>query len=177
MTALPINQATVQTGTLCYDSNILLVEKDTGRTAAEKGLIVVTSILSGVLVLVSSVLLYITGGWDALQEALTNCWFEEVEDDEHYLTHSKSTIHMHSSDDEDGRNEDEDDEYDSEEASDMQPSSASGMLGAMPAIQGLGIKSPETNPNSLYGSQYTPGHSGMSSVMTDTRGIRWAIPA
>ena len=76
------------------------------KSATEKGLIVATSSLMVILVAVSFVLLYITGGWDAFKQAMTNCLFEEVED-ENYLTRSKSKI-THSTDagnssDSDGR--------------------------------------------------------------------------
>ena len=97
------------------ESKILFVEPDLddGRSGADKGLIVATTMLSVILIVVSSVLLYITGGWDAIQQALTNCLFEEVEEDDHYLARSKSTFQAQSSDDDD--KEESDDDNDDEE--------------------------------------------------------------
>ena len=51
-------------------------------TSKEVALIVVTVFLSIVLLIVSSVLLHITGGWKAFTNTLSNCLFEEVDDDE-----------------------------------------------------------------------------------------------
>ena len=55
---------------------------DDNYTSKEVALIVVTVFLSIVLLIVSSVLLHITGGWKAFTNILSNCLFEEVDDDE-----------------------------------------------------------------------------------------------
>jgi hypothetical protein len=55
-----------------------------GHSKTDKALIVSTSFLSVMVVIVSSVLLYITGGWSACQRTLNHCLFEEVEDDYDY---------------------------------------------------------------------------------------------
>ena len=70
------------------DSSSSIVLKDDYRnngdnyTSKEVALIVVTVFLSIVLLIVSSVLLHITGGWKAFTNTLSNCLFEEVDDDE-----------------------------------------------------------------------------------------------
>lgn len=62
------------------DNTVLDTYEDTTKTAADKGLIGATVILSVMLVVVSSVLLYVTGFWDICQQRCTNCLFEEVDD-------------------------------------------------------------------------------------------------
>jgi len=52
------------------------------RTAADKGLIVGCVLLSIMLVIVSSTLLHITGGWRVCREKISNCLLEEIDDDE-----------------------------------------------------------------------------------------------
>lgn len=70
------------------DSSSSIVLKDDYRnngdnyTSKEVALIVVTVFLSIVLLIVSSVLLHITGGWKAFTNTLSNCLFEEVDDDD-----------------------------------------------------------------------------------------------
>jgi hypothetical protein len=53
-----------------------------GRSGSEKGLIVATTILSIMLIVVSSVLLYVTGGWSACRSRINNCLFEEIEEED-----------------------------------------------------------------------------------------------
>ena len=51
-------------------------------TSTEVALIVVTVFLSIVLLIVSSVLLHITGGWKVCTNAMSNCLFEEIDEDD-----------------------------------------------------------------------------------------------
>lgn len=74
------------------DSYVLDTYSNNGPTKADVGLIVATSLLTVMLVAVSSVLLYITGGWDACQQKLNNCCFEEIEDD--YGIENKGTFQV-----------------------------------------------------------------------------------
>jgi hypothetical protein len=139
------------------DSKIIFVEagEDAQRSSADVGLIVASVILSAILVLVSSVLLYITGGWEAFQHAVTNCLFEEVEeDDENYLSHSKSTFQVQSSDEAENEGEEDDDISSIETGMQSPMTNPSGMLGGLPPTQGLGILTPGHNPSG-YG-EYTP---------------------
>jgi hypothetical protein len=139
------------------DSRIIFVEagEDGQRSSADVGLIAACAILSAILVLVSSVLLYITGGWDAFQRAVTNCLFEEIEeDDENYLAHSKSTFQVQSSDEAENEGDEEDDSSSIETGMQSPMTNPSGMLGGLPATQGLGIMTPGHNTTG-YG-EYTP---------------------
>lgn len=82
--ALGISGAESVTATLLpyQDTRIMDLESMNERTAADMGLIVATSCLAFLLVFVSTVLLYITGGWGACINKVMNCLFEEVEEDE-----------------------------------------------------------------------------------------------
>lgn len=145
------------------DSKIVYVEDtvDEGRSSSEAGLIAATSILSVILVVVSSVLLYITGGWDAFQRAVTNCLFEEIDvegDNDNYLAHSKSTFQVQSTEG------DEEEDEESSIATGMQ-TNPSGMLGGVAHTQGLGIVTPGQNPRQVYGA-YTP--DGDDTQMTSS---------
>lgn len=125
-------------GGIVNDSKILFYgNAKNERTTADAGLIAATVIMSFILLLVSSVLLYITGGWDAFQQAVTNCLFEEVEDDDgdHYLARSKPDFHVSPTED------DEDREIEADEPSVVtgMQTSASGMLGVRVPTEGLGI--------------------------------------
>lgn len=153
------------------DSKILFVEQETAdsRSAPEVGLIAATAILSAILVMVSSVLLYITGGWDALQQAVTNCLFEEVDDNDNdnYLARSKSTFQAHSSEEE----EEEEEEEEGDEESNVTgfQTNPSGMLGgtAPPLTQGMGILTPGPNSSQMYGA-YTPDGEETQMTMNST---------
>lgn len=171
------------------ESKILFVEPDgaDGRSGADKGLIVATTMLSVILIVVSSVLLYITGGWDAIQQALTNCLFEEVEeDDEHYLARSKSTFQVNSTDEDDDKEEGDENEEEEEEgpfetvnyaeteeegSTIVQPQlTPSGNLGAMPVTQGLGIKTPMHGEMSGI-TELTPDASALTDANGNPLGI------
>ena len=166
------------------DLNTLFIEishEGNGRKVSETGLIAATSILAVILIAVSSVLLYITGGWDALLQVMTNCLFEEIEDDDNYLAHSKSTFRVHSTDD----GEDESDSYHADEgggAYNMEEESLDegsamtgplvtprGTLGAIPATKGLGIKTPNHSVSSSY--SYTPDGSAITDMTDNPMGI------
>jgi hypothetical protein len=66
-----------------------------GKQSADTGLIVACSLLAVLVVATASVLLYITGGWDEIQQRLSNCLFEEVEDE--YIIHHKNSMTSQSS--------------------------------------------------------------------------------
>lgn len=137
-------------------SAVLDVRNTSGYSATEVGLIVVTSFLSLMLVIVSSVLLHITGGWKVCANKLSNCLFEEVDDDEELnVVTRKGTYPIQGS-------EDDDDDEESNMTS-IPPSSASGILGVAsnrdnPAA-GLGILSPngsDDDSSMMYGDGVTP---------------------
>ena len=120
------------------DSKVLFYEDaNSERSTADAGLIAATVIMSFILLLVSSVLLYITGGWDAFKQAVTNCLFEEVDDDDedHYLARSKPDFHVSQTED------DEDREIEADEPSVVtgMQTNPSGMLGVRVPTEGLGI--------------------------------------
>ena len=74
--------------------------KGGSHTSKEVALIVVTVFLSIVLLIVSSVLLHITGGWKVCTNAMSNCLFEEIddvddEDRDYYNTNKKAEQQQH----------------------------------------------------------------------------------
>lgn len=141
-------------------SKVLQV-RTSGMTTTEVGLIVVTAFLSVMLVIVSSVLLYITGGWKVCTTKLSNCLFEEVDDDEYIVT-QKSTYPIQES-------TDDDDEEESNITS-LPPSSASGILGVARNRdhRGLGMLSPGTDDDDessmTYGDSYNLNPLGIVSM-------------
>lgn len=133
---LPVNSLSFQG--IVNDSKVLFYEDaNNGRSTADAGLIAATVIMSFILLLVSSVLLYITGGWDAFKQAVTNCLFEEIDedDDDHYLARSKPDFHVSQTED------DEDREIEADEPSVVtgMQTNPSGMLGVRVPTEGLGI--------------------------------------
>jgi hypothetical protein len=60
---------------------------------ANTGLLIATGFLTVMLVTLSCVLIYVTGGWNACQQKLSNCCFEEVDD---YTIDNKSTFQVDS---------------------------------------------------------------------------------
>jgi hypothetical protein len=166
------------------DSKIVYVEDNEGlkKSGQAKGLIVAVSFLSVVLILVSSVLLYITGGWDAIHRCLTNFLFEEVEDGPIYLSRSKSTLGQSSDENEaNGKSktfgaESEEDVFDNLEDASLEDSAMTGPhltpkgnLGAMPVTQGLGIKTPDASEG--YGGVETPDESAITDMTDKPMGI------
>ena len=119
------------------DSNVTMVRViDDGMRETDFALMMSTSILSVMLVLVSSILLYLSGAWDACRERCVNCLFEEV-DDEFVLTSKPSMAPT-------VQKTYEEDEENSVTTSPA-PTTASGLLGAQNQINplaGLGIKTP-----------------------------------
>lgn len=138
------------------DSRVVFVENNTsnGRSSASKGLIAVTVILSIIVLLVSSVLLHITGGWHALGQAIMNCLFEEVEEDseDNYLTHSKATFQAQSmaEDDEDPGPDDGESQFEVQTTM----TNPSGMLGANARNLGIVAATPGHDLSQRY--PYTP---------------------
>jgi len=122
-------------GAINDDTRMLYIDGRSAskRSSADIGLIVAVSVLSLILTIVSCVLLYITGGWDAMHQCLSNCLFEEIdEDDENYLARSKSTFRVNSSEDSE---EDENESVDTHTVH----TNPTGILGGVPRTQGLGV--------------------------------------
>jgi hypothetical protein len=150
-------------GAMDNDTIALEVRDGSEYTATEVGLIVVTSFLSFILVVVSSILLYVTGGWKVCKTKVTNCLFEEVDDDEEMnIVACKSTYPMQSSDEDDDNIHADDNQSESHMTS-VPPSSASGILGVArnrdhPAA-GVGFLSPgasDDESSMMYGDGMTP---------------------
>lgn len=145
------------------DSTTIDMIDEGGHTSTEVGLIVVTSFLSVVLVFVSSVLLFITGGWKVCRAKLTDCLFEDVEDEE-YVVANKQTYPIQTSED------DSDDEEST--MTSVPPSSSSGILGVArnrdhPAA-GLGIMSlgdDDDDSSMVYGDGMTPVSQSNSNAL------------
>lgn len=89
-TTLPYEDATLSFRP--HESASALSSTSQGPTKADIGLIVISCFLTVMLVVVSSVLLYVTGGWDACQQKCSSCCFEEVDDD--YIIDNKSTFQV-----------------------------------------------------------------------------------
>ncbi len=132
---LPVASLTFQA--IVDDSKVLFYDNDsTGRSTADAGLVAATVIMSFILLVVSSVLLYITGGWDAFKQSVTNCLFEEVDDDDdHYLARSKPDFHVSQTEDDDDR----DIEADEPSVVTGMQTNPSGMLGVRVPTDGLGV--------------------------------------
>lgn len=131
------------------------------------GFIVAVIFLSLIVVLVSSVLLHITGGWKVCQQAVTNFLFEEVDedDDQHYLARSKANIQVQPTHSEDDDGEEDDEE--SLETGTLQ-TNPSGILGSRPATDGLGIVTNGNGPHGLYG--YNNAEVDEESRLTEASG-------
>jgi hypothetical protein len=106
-------------------------------SAADKTLLAATCLLSIMLVIVTCVLMHVTGGWSACCQRLTNCLFEEVEDE--CIIDTKNTFNN------------EEEEYDEEEQESVEHSLVDddvydnddpGMLGVDNPAAGLGIQTP-----------------------------------
>ena len=141
---------------------------DDGRGAADMGLITAVIILSLMVVVVSGVLLYITGGWTACQQAVSNCLFEEVDDD-YDAPQRKSTFRVSSGsyDDEEEEYSDEGDEEESIETG--VATNPTGILGVQSQdenadpMAGLGIKTPNRKMYDNQNVDMTP----MSAMTTN----------
>jgi hypothetical protein len=136
------------------DASILLDDrKGSNYSTKEIGLIVVTVFLSIVLLIVSSVLLYITGGWSVCRAKLTACLFEEVEEEDEYEIQQQPTFPNQQS-------EDADEEDGESNITSLPPTSASGILGV---TRNKHLPPPLSSPHSaaedssaLYGDGMTP---------------------
>jgi hypothetical protein len=148
-------------GAMENDTIALKVRDGSEYTPTEVGLIVVTSFLSVILVVVSSILLYVTGGWKVCKTKVTNCLFEEVDDDEEMnIVACKSTYPMQSSD-EDDDNINADDNQSESHMTSVPPSSASGILGVArnrdhPATGFLSPGASDDESSMMYGDGMTP---------------------
>jgi hypothetical protein len=138
-------------------SSVLDVRNASAYSSKEIGLMVVTVFLSCVLLIVSSVLLHITGGWKICMNKVTNCLFEEI-DEEEYVIQQQKTFPIQNSEDDDHVEEDLESNITS-----VPPSSASGILGVarnknFPPLS-LGMETPgndEEDSSTMYGDGMTP---------------------
>jgi hypothetical protein len=133
-----------------------------GKSPSEVVLFIITILLSILLVITSSVLLYISGGWAVCKRAVINCLFEEVDDDldnPHPVQHK--TTYTRSDDDQGDEENDEESNITS-----VAPTSASGMLGVRGPAGGLGAQmhgmDDEDDESSMtYGDNSPNGHGNI----------------
>jgi hypothetical protein len=146
-------------------------DSDDGRGAADMGLIAAVIILSLMVAVVSGVLLYITGGWTACQQAVSNCLFEEVDDD-YDAPQRKNTFRVSSGsyDDEEDEEEEYSDEGDEEGSIETGvATNPTGILGVQShdenadPMAGLGIKTPNRKTYDNQNVDMTP----MSAMTTN----------
>lgn len=144
-------------------------DSDDGRTTADMGLIAAVIILSVMVAVVSGVLLYITGGWSACHQAVSNCLFEEVDDD-YDAPQQKNTFRVSSGSYDDEGEEVDDDEYSDEESIETGiATNPTGVLGVQSQdenadpMAGLGIKTPNRNMYDNSNVDMTP----MSAMTTN----------
>lgn len=125
------------------DTSVLYTYDDStsnGDSSTSPALVVAISILSIMLVVVSGVLLYISGCLETCKAKCINCLFEEVVDEEFVLAHNSSfqtKSHPTYEEEEDVKSV----------TTSPAPTNASGMLGAQyhqvsPMLAGLGVKTP-----------------------------------
>lgn len=130
-----------------------------GRSASEICLIFVTILLSVLLLMTSSVLLHITGGWLVFKNAVIHCLFEEIEIDESDDEMKRSPTYSRSDDEGDNEKDDEESNITS-----VPPSTASGMLG----VRGGLLRSPtmsEGDESSMtYGDSSPTNHYAHASL-------------
>lgn len=157
-----------------------VADPDDGRPRADKGLIAITVFLALALLLVASVVLYISGGWDACTHCCINCLFEEIEEEDDYALAKQSTFQVQSYDEGDKNSNDDKSEVNSE-AESQAPSVMTeetnnnnvrnGLLGAIhhpnPAA-GLGIKTPNRGDTSGYDSEIN--NTPLSEITQDNGG-------
>jgi hypothetical protein len=139
-------------------------DADDGRPRADKGLITITVFLSLALLVVASVVLYVSGGFMACQRGCINCLFEEIDEEDDYAIAKKSTFQVQSFDEESGGSqEDVQVDTDSLAPSEMtqEVRKADGVLGA---VAGLGIKTPQADTSGYDSSMYMDTPSAMSEV-------------
>jgi hypothetical protein len=144
---------------------------DDGRGAADMGLIAAVIILSVMVAVVSGVLLYITGGWSACHQAVSNCLFEEVDDD-YDAPQRKNNFRVStgSYDDEGDEEEEYSDEGDEEGSIETGiATNPTGILGVQSQdenadpMAGLGIKTPNRKMYDNQNVDMTP----MSAMTTN----------
>ena len=162
-----------------YKDNLVLgTGDDGGRTAADKTLTAFTVFLACMLIVTASVLLYVSGGWNVCQQKVSNCLFEEVEEDDEEFYDNKSSFQVESMRDEEvgvDATDGEDDymEDDDESVETGVQTNPTGILGATnphskdedqengnPAA-GLGVKTP--GPRSGY-------HGGDETPLSESNG-------
>jgi hypothetical protein len=141
-------------------------DDDDGRSKADGGLVAAVIILSVMVVLVSGVLLYITGGWSECRRGISNCLFEEVDDDYDAPRVKNTFPYEHDDRDEEEYNSEEGDEDDDSIETGI-ATNATGILGAhshdenADPMAGLGIKTPSRN---MYGDNNGVDMTPMSAM-------------
>ena len=131
---------------------------DNGRTKADRALVVAVSVLTIMVVLVSCLLLYVTGGWKVCGAKINNCLFMEVDDDDEddndYAIEKRATFQVQSYD--------EDDENSGKNSAPGLVTNPSGLLGdeENPAM-GLGVKTPARGRNDDEDDSYMETPSGV----------------
>lgn len=122
--------------------NVMGYDDFDDSSSTNRALIWATSILSIMLVVVSILLLIVSGSWISCKNFCVNCLFEDDDDD--FELKNKDTMMVGTGLDEDGDDEDAE-EVDRQSAVSPAPTNASGYLGAQVEsnlLAGLGIKAP-----------------------------------
>lgn len=141
---------------------------DDGRPKADKGLIAITVFLAIALLIVASVVLYITGGWQACQHFCINCLFEEIEEDEDdYTVSKKATFQVQSYDEEDQRSEHE--EKQEEEEDDDVKDTKSELESHAPSEMTNDLGMRRYHPEGLLGASQHPNPAAGLGIKTPTR--------
>jgi hypothetical protein len=123
---------------------------DSADASSDKSLLISCILLACALFSISTVLLYVTGGWSACRQSCTSCLFEEVDDE--YAVAKMSTFQIQSYD---GDRSDKDAEVQS-----VVTDNPDGMLGGR--LAGLGIQTPMRRGHYEDGDSLTP----MSELQT-----------
>jgi hypothetical protein len=145
-------------------------DDDDGRSKADGGLVAAVIILSLMVVLVSGVLLYITGGWSECRRGISNCLFEEVDDDYDAPRQKNTFPYEHEHDDPDEEEYSEGGSEDDDSIETGIATNPTGILGAhshdenADPMAGLGIKTPSRN---MYGGDNNGVDMTPMSAMTN----------
>ena len=149
----------------------ILDDESNSRSSTEIGLIVATIFLSLILVAVSSVLLHITGGWAVFKAKVSNCLFEEVDDDDEYeypeSDNNKSVYPVRTA-----SYEDDDLEEGESNLTSAAPEEGSGIIGVHrnPAA-GLGIRIADDESSMMYNGNTPVSQSSIPVGISSLRKI------
>ena len=81
-------------------TEIIPTQQEEGRIAADKGLIFAVACLSTLLILLSSIVMYVSGGWSVCKNMCIQCLFEEVVEEEEFPLDKQNTFQVNSYDEE-----------------------------------------------------------------------------